>query len=60
MEEHRHAAGEGMRASIEALQSPEYDFVLLDEVCFALANELVPLTPWWRRFGVAAAEKLWQ
>jgi len=45
MEEHREAAAEGLRAAIEALGNPQYDFVLLDEVCFALANELMPVEP---------------
>ncbi|MDT9546879.1 MAG: cob(I)yrinic acid a,c-diamide adenosyltransferase [Chlorobium sp.] len=45
MEEHRQAAAEGMRAAIEALGNPAYDFVLLDEVCFALANELISVEP---------------
>ena len=43
MEEHRAAAREGLDAAIAALASPDYDFVLLDEICFALSQNLIPL-----------------
>jgi len=45
MELHRIAAGKGLEAAIAALHSPDYDFVLLDEICFALAQNLIPLDP---------------
>lgn len=45
MEEHRKAAMEGLDEAIRALASPDYDFVLLDEVCYALSQELIPIEP---------------
>ena len=45
MEQHRIAARKGLDASIAALLSPDYDFVLLDELCFALSQNLIPLEP---------------
>ena len=45
MEVHRIAARKGLDAAIAALQSPDYDFVLLDEICFALGQKLIPLDP---------------
>jgi cob(I)alamin adenosyltransferase len=45
MEAHLKAAGEGFEEALEALGSEEYDFVLLDEVCFALSKHLIPLEP---------------
>ncbi|MEI6847806.1 MAG: cob(I)yrinic acid a,c-diamide adenosyltransferase [Chlorobiaceae bacterium] len=45
MEEHRRVAREGLDAAIAALASPEYDFVLLDEVCFALGQNLIVIEP---------------
>jgi len=45
MEQHRIAARKGLDAAIEALLSPAYDFVLLDELCFALSQKLIPLDP---------------
>uniref|UniRef100_Q3ASK3 corrinoid adenosyltransferase n=1 Tax=Chlorobium chlorochromatii (strain CaD3) TaxID=340177 RepID=Q3ASK3_CHLCH len=45
MEEHRAAAREGLDAAITALASSEYHVVLLDEVCFALGKELIPIEP---------------
>jgi cob(I)alamin adenosyltransferase len=45
MELHRKAAGEGMKAAQEALSSDDYDFILLDEICFALQRGLVPVEP---------------
>lgn len=45
MEEHRNAARKGLDAAIAALNSPDYDFVLLDELCFALGQKLIPLEP---------------
>ncbi|ACD90138.1 cob(I)alamin adenosyltransferase [Chlorobium limicola DSM 245] len=45
MEAHRAAAREGLEAALAALASLECDFVLLDEVCFALGQGLIPLEP---------------
>ena len=45
MELHRVAARKGLEAAIAALNSPDYDFVLLDELCFALGQKLIPLDP---------------
>ena len=45
MEQHRIAARKGLDAAIAALHSPDYDFVLLDELCFALSQKLIPLDP---------------
>ncbi|NTU68600.1 MAG: cob(I)yrinic acid a,c-diamide adenosyltransferase [Chlorobiaceae bacterium] len=45
MESHRQAAKTGFEEALAALRSDEYDFVLLDEVCFALSQELVPIEP---------------
>ena len=45
MEEHRQAARIGLDEALKAIRSPEYDFVLLDEVCFALSQELMPVEP---------------
>ncbi|NTU96645.1 MAG: cob(I)yrinic acid a,c-diamide adenosyltransferase [Chlorobiaceae bacterium] len=45
MEEHREAAAEGLNAALDALASDLFDFVLLDEICFALGAGLVPLGP---------------
>lgn len=45
MEAHRIAAEEGLHEAIEAMRSLEYDFVLLDEVCFALSQHLIPVAP---------------
>jgi cob(I)alamin adenosyltransferase len=45
MEVHRIAARKGLNAAIAALQSPDYDFVLLDEICYALGQNLIPLEP---------------
>ncbi|NTV06238.1 MAG: cob(I)yrinic acid a,c-diamide adenosyltransferase [Chlorobiaceae bacterium] len=45
MELHRIAARKGLDAAIAALHSPDYDFVLLDELCFALGRNLIPLEP---------------
>lgn len=43
MAAHRAAAEEGLAAAVEALASPDYRFVLLDEVCFAVGHRLIPL-----------------
>ncbi|MCX6179341.1 MAG: cob(I)yrinic acid a,c-diamide adenosyltransferase [Chlorobiales bacterium] len=45
MEEHRAAAREGLEVAITALLSPKYDFVLLDELCFALSTNLIAIEP---------------
>jgi cob(I)alamin adenosyltransferase len=45
MEEHRAAARSGLDAAIAALASPDYDFVLLDELCFALGQHLISAEP---------------
>ncbi|NTW74067.1 MAG: cob(I)yrinic acid a,c-diamide adenosyltransferase [Chlorobiaceae bacterium] len=45
MESHRQAAEAGFEEALDALCSDEYDFVLLDEICFALSRELIPLEP---------------
>lgn len=45
MEKHRQAAGVGFEEALDALASDEYDFVLLDEVCFALSKGIIPLDP---------------
>jgi cob(I)alamin adenosyltransferase len=45
MEMHRIAARKGLDAAIVALHSPDYDFVLLDEICFAIGQKLIPLDP---------------
>jgi len=45
MEHHRMAARKGLEAAIAALHSPDYDIVLLDELCFALSRNLIPLEP---------------
>ena len=45
MEVHRAAASEGLDAAVAALLDPACELVLLDEVCFALANNLIPLDP---------------
>jgi len=45
MEQHRIAARKGLDAAIAALHSPDYDFVLLDELCFALSHNLISLEP---------------
>ncbi len=45
MDAHRQAAREGLDAAIAALASGEYDFVLLDEICFALGHGLIPAEP---------------
>ena len=45
MEQHRIAAQKGVEASIAALRSADYDFVLLDELCFALSRNLISLEP---------------
>lgn len=45
MEEHRAAARRALVAAIAALGDPAYDFVLLDEVCFALGNGLIEIEP---------------
>lgn len=45
MEAHRAAAREGLEVAIAALASSEYDFVLLDEICFALGHGLIPAEP---------------
>jgi len=43
MDAHREAASRGLEAALGALASPEYDVVLLDEICFALGNGLIPV-----------------
>ena len=43
MELHQIAARNGLDAAIAALHSSDYDFVLLDEICFALGQNLIPL-----------------
>ncbi|MEI8033348.1 MAG: cob(I)yrinic acid a,c-diamide adenosyltransferase [Chlorobiaceae bacterium] len=45
MEKHRAAAREGLDAAIAALNSDLYDFVLLDELCYALGQKLIPVEP---------------
>ncbi|NTV97867.1 MAG: cob(I)yrinic acid a,c-diamide adenosyltransferase [Chlorobiaceae bacterium] len=45
MEGHRKAAAKGLEAALEAIDSEKYDFILLDEICFALGAGLVPLEP---------------
>jgi cob(I)alamin adenosyltransferase len=42
---HREAAAEGLSAALAALLDPDCDFVLLDEVCFALSRGLVEPAP---------------
>jgi cob(I)alamin adenosyltransferase len=45
MEAHRKAAAEGLDAALAALASQEYDFILLDEICFALGAGLLSPEP---------------
>ncbi|ACF43532.1 cob(I)yrinic acid a,c-diamide adenosyltransferase [Pelodictyon phaeoclathratiforme] len=45
MELHRIAARKGLDAAIAALHASDFDFVLLDELCFALGQNLIPLDP---------------
>lgn len=45
MEAHREAAANGLEAALAALSSREFEFVLLDEVCFALGHGLIPVEP---------------
>ncbi|NHQ60376.1 cob(I)yrinic acid a,c-diamide adenosyltransferase [Chlorobium sp. BLA1] len=45
MESHRRAAREGLDAALAALASPDYDLVLLDEVCYALGEQLFDIEP---------------
>ncbi len=45
MEAHRAAAREGLDAAIAALSSENYDFVLLDELCYALGQNLIAIEP---------------
>ena len=45
MESHLQAAKAGFEETLKALRSDEYDFVLLDEVCFALSQNLIPIEP---------------
>lgn len=45
MELHRNAAAEGLKAALEALGSEDYDFILLDEICFALGAGLISPEP---------------
>jgi cob(I)alamin adenosyltransferase len=45
MELHRSAARKGLDAALSAIASPDYDFVLLDEICYALGEKLIPLEP---------------
>ncbi|MCL4500095.1 MAG: cob(I)yrinic acid a,c-diamide adenosyltransferase [Chloroflexi bacterium] len=41
IEAHREAANEGLRMAGEALRSGDYDLVVLDEICFAVARKLL-------------------
>jgi cob(I)alamin adenosyltransferase len=45
METHRAVAREGLDAALAALSSTAFQFVLLDEVCFALGHGLIPVEP---------------
>jgi cob(I)alamin adenosyltransferase len=45
MEKHRSAARKGVDAALAALASSDYDFVLLDELCYALGQQLIPIEP---------------
>lgn len=45
MDLHRKAAAEGLKAGLEALDSDDYDFVLMDEICFALGAGLLSPEP---------------
>ena len=45
MQKHLEAAEYGFEEALDALDSDEYDFVLLDEVCFAVSKEIIPLQP---------------
>jgi cob(I)alamin adenosyltransferase len=45
MNKHRKAAEEGLRAALDALGSEDYDFILLDEICFALGAGLISSEP---------------
>ncbi len=58
MESHRQAALVGLEAALDALKSDEYDFVLLDEVCFALSQNLIPLEPLLEAICSAQAGKI--
>ena len=58
MEQHRIAARKGLDASIAALLSPDYDFVLLDELCFALSHNLIPVEPLLEALSAAEASKI--
>jgi len=58
MEAHRQAAHVGLEAALDALTSARYDFVLLDEVCFALSQNLIPLEPLLDAISRAPAGKI--
>jgi cob(I)alamin adenosyltransferase len=58
MEQHRIAARKGLEASIAALHSPDYDFVLLDELCFALSHNLIPIEPLLEALSSAEESKI--
>jgi cob(I)alamin adenosyltransferase len=58
MESHRQAARNGFDAALDALRSEEFDFVLLDEVCFALSQNLIPVEPLLEAIRTAPAGKI--
>lgn len=58
MQLHRDAAAEGLTAALAALADPRYDFVLLDEVCFALSRNLVEAGPLLRAIDEADSRKI--
>jgi cob(I)alamin adenosyltransferase len=58
MEVHRQAALAGLEAALDALRSDEYDLVLLDEVCFALSQGLIPIEPLVEAINNARAGKI--
>jgi len=45
MQKHLEAAEFGFEEALDALESDEYDFVLLDEVCYAASKGIIPLEP---------------
>jgi len=58
MEQHRIAARKALEAAIAALHSPDYDFVLLDEICFALSRNLVTVEPLLDALSTAGEDKI--
>ncbi len=58
MAEHRRVAAEGFAQALAALSGDAYDFILLDEICFALSQNLVPLEPLLQAIAAAPAGKI--